>query len=196
LRRAVGLAQVVKEIMDLLPFNDQEDLIIKDPKVFRYLMLSLPVSQKIVENVIYSILYKYQGNLFILYHIMRELKIIFGVKEPVNYMDFMVNAAGNGQITFETDESTSRLSDYDNQKAKRSRFLVGRSSDSNRRSSKRMMNLKTEESEAANDVDKFMEYVNTFLARDLKANILKIKQACFGYFKKILLIFELVCLVS
>ena len=176
--------------MDALPFNEQDDLIIKDPKVFRYLFLSLPVSQKIVENVMFSILYKYQGNLFMLYHMMREIRLIFGLKEPLSYMDLLVAVPGNGQLNLETEDSVSRMSDYDQPKAKPSKFVVTRYDENHQRLSKQMANTRTEESTDQNEDDRFVEYVQTYVARDLKANILKIKQICFSYFKRILWIFE------
>lgn len=176
--------------MDALPFNDHDDLIIKDPKVFRYLLIGLPVSQKIVENVLLSIIYKYQGNLYMLYHMMRELKIIFSLKEPSNYMDLIVNIPGNGQINLDTEDSASRLSDYDQPQAKPSRFIVARPAAGSQRLSKDDVNMKTEGTEVNQEDDRFVEYVQTYLARDLKANIVKVKLTCFTYMKRILWIFE------
>lgn len=47
-KRTVSLTNVVREICEVCPFEENDEAILKDRKLYRYLLLSLPVMQKIV----------------------------------------------------------------------------------------------------------------------------------------------------
>lgn len=85
-KRSLGVSNIVKDLCDMCPFQDNDDLIINDYKLTRYLLLSLPLMQKIVDNLINSLLFKFQGNLYFLHNFYRDIILIFKQTE-VNPME-------------------------------------------------------------------------------------------------------------
>ena len=70
----------------MCPFQDNDDLLIHDHKLMRYLFVSLPLMQKIVDNLLNSLLFKFQSNLYFLNNFFKDCVLIFKQKE-INSME-------------------------------------------------------------------------------------------------------------
>lgn len=75
------MSNVVKEISEICPFQDGDEFLINDTKLPRYLFLSLPLMHRVVDNLINSLMYKFQGNLFFLYNFYSDCLLILRQKE-------------------------------------------------------------------------------------------------------------------
>jgi hypothetical protein len=90
----------------MCPFADNDDALISDRKLMRYLLLSLPSMQKIVDNLVNSLLFKFQGNLFFLHNCYRDIILIFKQKE-YTAKEAYKQTMRNGSVREETDSNTS-----------------------------------------------------------------------------------------
>lgn len=80
-KRLMGISNVMKEITDQAPFPEGDEALIRDRRLPRYLVLSLPLMEKVVGNVILSLLYKFQGNLYYLRNFVQDLSLILRQRE-------------------------------------------------------------------------------------------------------------------
>jgi hypothetical protein len=79
--RSVRLANIYRQILELTPFERGARELMRDTKVLRYLLLCLPLNENVVENIILSLMFKLQSNMFFLHMMNQSLKNIFKINE-------------------------------------------------------------------------------------------------------------------
>lgn len=122
----MAVSNLVKDLCDMCPFQDNDDLIINDHKLMRYLILSLPLMQKIVDNLVNSLLFKFQSNLFFLHNFFKDIILIFKQKEinPMEIYKQTVKADQKKREDTEHNESINGEEDFNAFVAKDSCFEI------------------------------------------------------------------------
>ena len=80
--RILKLTEACKDITDNFPFIRGRNVLIKDKKLTRYLILCLPFLDSIVESVINSLMYKYQNLMQFHQDFQANLEIILKLSDP------------------------------------------------------------------------------------------------------------------
>lgn len=151
-KRAVTVGNVIKEISEICPFQENDEFLLNDIKLPRYLFLSLPLMQKVVDTLINSLLYKFQGNLYFLYNFYNDCVLIFKQKE---YRDEEIYEAVVKKI-------------------------------------EKRLPTDPDELETISGEEQFGDFVKNSSCIEVRLNILKIKQATYMYYMKLIKIFETV----
>lgn len=79
--RTIRLGSIYKQILETTPFDKGCKDLIKDPCLLRYLILCLPLNEMVIENILMSLMFKLQNNLYFLRMVNRTLVLVFKLKE-------------------------------------------------------------------------------------------------------------------
>ncbi len=79
--RTLRLANIYRQILELTPFERGARELIRDPKVLRYLLLCLPLNENVVENIVLSLMFKLQSNMYFLHVMSQSIKNVLKINE-------------------------------------------------------------------------------------------------------------------
>ena len=79
--RTLRLTNIYRQILELTPFERGARELMRDPKVLRYLLLCLPLNENVVENIVLSLMFKLQSNMYFLHLMNQTLKCILKINE-------------------------------------------------------------------------------------------------------------------
>ena len=113
--RILKLTEACKDITDNFPFIRGRNVLIKDKKLTRYLILCLPFLDSIVESVINSLMYKYQNLMQFHQDFQANLEIILKLSDPdIDYEQVDNKSVINYQRSYKSFNKLAKSADTSN----------------------------------------------------------------------------------
>lgn len=79
--RTLRLTNIYRQILELTPFERGARELLRDVKVLRYLLLCLPLNENVVENIVLSLMFKLQSNMYFVHALHQSLKQVLKINE-------------------------------------------------------------------------------------------------------------------
>lgn len=140
------LSDVCKEITDLAPFDKGWSYLLKDKKLIKYLILAMPFHETVIESVINSQLFKFQGK--------KEFLLEF----EENILDMMKL---HDPLVIQEELTATGITTY----------------------------MPRDDNNEQKNLEEMIKYM---FKPEVRVNIMKLKQRCLYYMRKIYKIYEIV----